>query len=418
MEEAEYRKHDVSNRSHKDKNLIYQAVAVMRPSTGPFPVCGLYHAHDELRIKAHVVHFPCSCNHRNLMNLTLTTMETHLTDCQLETGKKIAPTLAVEYLLDLVDYYNSMSPFFSIARMAHLCSERFDIQAEMSIVPKETIEVIAQSIGISNMSADAALELAPDVEYRTREIMQPIYGFASGGPLCFRKAIGHKDLFYLEDKDIDIKDVIDAPLPKAPLDTAVLCHWLVIEGVQPAIPENAPVQVTYAPSGGKIQEQRDDNLPLDIKLLVRHVLSRELQACSLLYDRLISHPPAVPHVVISVFLQLYFEKITELTIRASPYNPPDSFDKAISQCILESESFTPNTLWCHSRFAFLYCQTSRNMFGSMNQICFLNNRKIRSRDAKLGKFYRALLRACGQFIHNRLKILPPATSAFLGGDLF
>ncbi|KAK4784614.1 hypothetical protein SAY86_018982 [Trapa natans] len=104
--------------------------------------------------------------------------------------------------------------------------------------------------------------------------IEPIYGFASGGPLCFRKAIGHKDLFYLEDKDIDIKDVIDAPLPKAPLDIAVLCHWLAIEGVQPAVPENAPVQVIYAPSGGKIQEQRDDNLPLDIKLLVSYTLKR------------------------------------------------------------------------------------------------------------------------------------------------
>lgn len=42
----------------------------------------------------------------------------------------------------------------------------------MSIVPKETIEVIAQSIGINNLSDDAALSLAPDVEYRMREIMQ------------------------------------------------------------------------------------------------------------------------------------------------------------------------------------------------------------------------------------------------------
>lgn len=42
----------------------------------------------------------------------------------------------------------------------------------MSIVPKETVEVIAQSIGISNFSTDAALALAPDVEYRIREIMQ------------------------------------------------------------------------------------------------------------------------------------------------------------------------------------------------------------------------------------------------------
>lgn len=42
----------------------------------------------------------------------------------------------------------------------------------MSIVPKETIEVIAQSIGIANLSPDVALALAPDVEYRLREIMQ------------------------------------------------------------------------------------------------------------------------------------------------------------------------------------------------------------------------------------------------------
>lgn len=34
--------------------------------------------------------------------------------------------------------------------------------------------------------------------------------------------------------------VIEAPLPKAPLDTAVVAHWLAIEGVQPAIPENPP----------------------------------------------------------------------------------------------------------------------------------------------------------------------------------
>lgn len=45
----------------------------------------------------------------------------------------------------------------------------------MSIVPKETIEVIAQSIGINNLSPDVALALAPDVEYRMREIMQVFF---------------------------------------------------------------------------------------------------------------------------------------------------------------------------------------------------------------------------------------------------
>ena len=39
--------------------------------------------------------------------------------------------------------------------------------------------------------------------------------------------------------------MIEAPLPKAPLDTSIVCHWLAIEGVQPAIPENAPVEGLY-----------------------------------------------------------------------------------------------------------------------------------------------------------------------------
>ncbi|KAK2359888.1 TBP-ASSOCIATED FACTOR 6B [Trifolium repens] len=192
----------------------------------------------------------------------------------------------------------------------------------MSIVPKETIEVIAQSIGINNLSPDVALAVAPDVEYRMRQIMQeaikcmrhsrrttltaddvdaalnlknvePIYGFASGGPLRFKRAVGHKDLFYIDDKDVDLKDVIEASLPKAPLDTALTCHWLAIEGVQPAIPENAPVDVISAPSDAKKHEQKDEDLPVDIKLPVKHVLSRELQ--------------------------LYFDKVTELAL-----NEPDS----------------------------------------------------------------------------------------------
>uniref|UniRef100_A0A7N0TUB3 TATA box binding protein associated factor (TAF) histone-like fold domain-containing protein n=1 Tax=Kalanchoe fedtschenkoi TaxID=63787 RepID=A0A7N0TUB3_KALFE len=186
----------------------------------------------------------------------------------------------------------------------------------MSIVPKETIEVIAQSIGVSNLSPDVAFALAPDVEYRMREIMQeavkcmrhsrrttlttddvhaaltlknvePLYGFASGDPLRFKRAIGHKDLFYIDDKEVDFQEVIEAPLPKAPLDTAVACHWLAIEGVQPAIPENAPLQVIAAPAEGK-KSQKRDGLPVDIKMPVKHVLSRELQ--------------------------LYFDKITELAL--------------------------------------------------------------------------------------------------------
>ncbi|KAM3405788.1 hypothetical protein ACQJBY_000042 [Aegilops geniculata] len=191
----------------------------------------------------------------------------------------------------------------------------------MSIVPKETIEVIAQSIGIPSLPADVSAALAPDVEYRLREIMQeaikcmrhakrtvltaddvdsalslrnvePVYGFASGDPLRFKRAVGHKDLFYIDDREVDFKEIIQAPLPKAPLDTAVVAHWLAIEGVQPAIPENPPIDAISAPTENKRTEHaKDDGLPVDIKLPVKHILSRELQ--------------------------MYFDKIAELTMSRS-----------------------------------------------------------------------------------------------------
>ncbi|PNX88943.1 transcription initiation factor TFIID subunit 6-like protein, partial [Trifolium pratense] len=86
------------------------------------------------------------------------------------------------------------------------------------------------------------------------------------------------------------------------------CHWLAIEGVQPAIPENAPVDVISAPSDAKKHEQKDENLPVDIKLPVKHVLSRELQdgGAILRYGDATSRP-------------LYFDKVTELAL-----NEPDS----------------------------------------------------------------------------------------------
>lgn len=192
----------------------------------------------------------------------------------------------------------------------------------MTILPKETIQVIAQSIGINNLPDEVAAALAPDVEYRMREIMQeaikcmlhskrtilttddvnsalqlrniePLFGFASGGSLRFKRALGHNDLFYIDDGEVEIKEVMDAPLPKAPLDTAVVAHWLAIEGVQPTIPENIPVEALVPTLDSNkvdtiLSRKKDEEFGVEVKLPVKHVLSQELQ--------------------------LYFEKITELII--------------------------------------------------------------------------------------------------------
>lgn len=59
----------------------------------------------------------------------------------------------------------------------------------MSIMPKETIEVIAQSIGISNFSSDVAPAIASDVEYRVREIMQVATQFVHLLSICVHFAV-------------------------------------------------------------------------------------------------------------------------------------------------------------------------------------------------------------------------------------
>ncbi|XP_057540477.1 transcription initiation factor TFIID subunit 6-like isoform X1 [Amaranthus tricolor] len=247
----------------------------------------------------------------------------------------------------------------------------------MSIVQKETIEVIAQSIGITNLSPDVASTLAPDVEYRVREIMQeaikcmrhskrtiltaddvdaalrfrnvePIYGFASNDPLRFKRAAGHKDLFYVNDVDLDLKDVTEAPLPRAPLDTSISVHWLAIEGVQPAIPENPPPSMeALAPlSDGKKLEYKEEAIPIDIKFPVKHVLSKELQ--------------------------LYFDKVLELTTRNS--------DTLLFKKALRSLATDPGL---HPLVPYFACfiadelQVSRNLrklsllFGLMHLVCSL-----------------------------------------------
>jgi len=141
----------------------------------------------------------------------------------------------------------------------------------MNHLNPETIKLISESLGIKSR-ADAVRGLATEADTRLRETIQdaakfmrhacrthlttadinsalkfrnadPIFGFSSReDPARFLKAAGHPDICYLDDPVLPLDTILDSKLPPPPVDIGVLPHWLAINGKQPAIPENIPVE--------------------------------------------------------------------------------------------------------------------------------------------------------------------------------
>lgn len=169
-------------------------------------------------------------------------------------------------------------------------------------ISAESVQVVAQMIpNLLPLSEPAAVALAPDAEYRIRELIQdgvkfmrhskrtrlttgdinaalrlrnedPIYGFGSkkrkrsaidsaretsareviGQPSAahlksrsegahdtkFQQVDGIPELFVVQDTEESIKALIQQPLPNVPLEVAISSHWLAVDGKQPAIAQN------------------------------------------------------------------------------------------------------------------------------------------------------------------------------------
>ncbi|XP_070505259.1 transcription initiation factor TFIID subunit 6-like [Chironomus tepperi] len=134
----------------------------------------------------------------------------------------------------------------------------------------ESIKIIAESIGIGNLSDSAAKELTDDISFKLKQIVQdgqkfmhhskrsrlsasdidsalkirnlePQYGFISKEFIPFRFASGGgRELYFTEEKEIDLNDLLTTTAPKAPLEVSLRAHWLCVDGIQPTIPENPP----------------------------------------------------------------------------------------------------------------------------------------------------------------------------------
>ncbi|XP_050433272.1 transcription initiation factor TFIID subunit 6 isoform X1 [Adelges cooleyi] len=198
-----------------------------------------------------------------------------------------------------------------------------------STLPTESLKVIAESVGIGNLSDDAAKEISDSATYRLKLVLQeskkfmmhsnrcklmpsdidsalkvlgiePIYGFHAKDHIPFRYASGGgRELHFTDDKDVDLIEFVNAPLAKLPLDISIRCHWLAIDGVQPSVPENPPSvpkdvqktecvdplnklkkpidkEVSGRPTTGKAQKLKNVET-VHVKQLATHELSVEQQ---------------------------------------------------------------------------------------------------------------------------------------------
>ncbi|UZJ54803.1 hypothetical protein CBS101457_004123 [Exobasidium rhododendri] len=225
-----------------------------------------------------------------------------------------------------------------------------------SIYPTDSVQDVAESIGLPPIRESIAAALAADVEYRLRQVVQdaskfmrhgkrnqlrvsdvdralkqrniePIFGFhpstlgKSSVSGAYPTAVGSTfrriqtqtgPIHILADEEIDLEKVLENG-PKVALGPGVgwSAHWLAIEGVQPAVPQN-PVLRTAAVQPVPVNKIGSTNTPTTVHLhgasavlasqvgqpgqtvakpLIKHVLSRELQ---LYFERLttaIMDPP-------------------------------------------------------------------------------------------------------------------------------
>jgi len=183
----------------------------------------------------------------------------------------------------------------------------------MSIVTKDTIKTICEINGITNVDDEVLNFLSRDVEYRLREVsyeakkfmdhgkrsklssddinnslkvknIESLYGYGFKDPLNFVRVSGisglnDKGLYYLEDKELNFKDVISSPLPNIPRESNLQLHWLAIEGVQPQTPQNPIIKSSEEVEKMNLERSKvkSDKDNVKIKPSVRHTLSKEAQ---------------------------------------------------------------------------------------------------------------------------------------------
>ncbi|CAG7837796.1 unnamed protein product, partial [Allacma fusca] len=210
-------------------------------------------------------------------------------------------------------------------------------------LPSELVRVIAANNGVDSIDEEAANYVAEDVVFRLKNLildglkfmehgrrkklhcsdtdnalrvrnMEPIQGLMSRSLLPFRHTSGGgRELSWMvaDDAAQDITELTLSAIPKAYGEPSFRAHWLAIEGMQPAVPENPP---PYSKA-----DQREDSVDPARKLMQDLeapkkssvvYINKTLKSFTVehdVYRQLATHEPSVEQ-------QLYYKEITEACV--------------------------------------------------------------------------------------------------------
>lgn len=218
---------------------------------------------------------------------------------------------------------------------------------ERHLLPVDSIKMMGEAVGVTNLNDDAAVKISEDLEYRLKEIIQDsgkfmrhckrkklicsdldmglkvknveaLYGFDTAEYIPFRHASGGgKDLFYPDEQELGLLDLVNTTLPRLPSDVTVRAHWLSVEGVQPVIAENPPPitiqdQLNEA-TGSILPAANSDDTASHIKRISFDRKEKRKEDISTEWSKL-KHLQA--HAL-STEQQIYFREITDACIGAS-----------------------------------------------------------------------------------------------------
>ncbi|KAI9565631.1 hypothetical protein GHT06_009423 [Daphnia sinensis] len=222
-------------------------------------------------------------------------------------------------------------------------------------LPTESMKIMAESVGVAGLSDSAAKELADEINFRLKTVIQdatkfmhhgkrkrlstmdidhalkikniePLYGFSNPDHIPFRFASGGgRELHFLEDKELDIADIIGGSLPKLPLDVSLRAHWLSIDGIQPAVPENPP-------SLSKDQQRLESSDPVSKLAKIGDKTQKKsttLTATNKPKTETVQVKQLTAHEL-SVEQQLYYKEITEACVGSDEARRAEAFQSLAS----------------------------------------------------------------------------------------